>query len=160
MSWDDVRRARLWEARRTTAQHSHRPEYQMLALGPLVVINPAANATSNFQWERDDGAGLGGIPTHPMPFSGVVRALTVSGHTALSAGTATFTVTKNGTNQTSPSLAFATGSSFDEVVIERGVLTFEPGDRLGVQVATNAAYAPTAADWIAHIWVEVKSGGQ
>lgn len=97
--------------------------------------------------------GVAGMTQVLMPYAGSVLAITAKANAALTAGTARFAVTKNG------STVFSAVNSVTGVTVVSGTQakdtdTFVAGDTIGVKVTTSATYAPTSLEWVVTPWVE------
>jgi hypothetical protein len=108
--------------------------------------NVAASLT-NTQLTFDYG---GGVQTAAgsvvkMPNAGIITGIMATGSVARTAGTATFTVFKNGVATAVTGVIDATNPQF--LATTGGTDTFVAGDRLDVRITTNAAWAPTTAEW-------------
>ena len=80
--------------------------------------------------------------------AGRVKALTAFLTEARSAGTATFKITKNATAQTVLNATIdANATILDEAFGDQDDLTYQAGDRIGLQVVT-ASWTPTTSDAI------------
>lgn len=103
---------------------------------------------------------LPGTATSPMtllPYTGSefyaqragrVKSVTTFVTEARSAGSATFKVTKNGAAQTVLNTAIdGSATQFDETFGDQDDLTYQAGDRIGLQVVT-AGWTPTTSDAI------------
>ena len=81
--------------------------------------------------------------------AGRVRGLTGLLTEALTAGTLTFKITKNGTAQTVLNLSMSTTVvQYDEAFGDQDDLTYAAGDRLGVQVVSSG-FTPNTSDAVA-----------
>lgn len=86
--------------------------------------------------------------------AGRIRGLTALLTEARSAGTLTFKVTKNGAAQTVLNATIDAGAIiYDEVYGDQDDLTYEAGDRLGLQVV-SAGFTPTTSDAVGILDVE------
>ncbi len=80
--------------------------------------------------------------------AGRVKAVTAFLTEARAAGSLTFKVTVNGAAQTALNLIIdASATQYDEAFGDSDDLTYQAGDRLGLQVIT-ASWAPTTSDAI------------
>jgi len=80
--------------------------------------------------------------------AGRVKALTAFLTEARSAGTATFKITKNGVAQTILNTTIdGNAVQYDEAFGDQDDLTYQAGDRLGLQVVTSS-FTPTTSDAI------------
>jgi len=87
-----------------------------------------------------------------LPFAGVVKRFRIIMTEARTAGTATFTVRKNGTAITTPAAQVINASTpqfIDAIVDEASATSFAKGDKLSVVVTTDAGWLPTTSDAIA-----------
>lgn len=108
----------------------------------MAIANPAASATTALTFAQ---AGVGfvvptGYKFHPLCLSGESNA-------DLTAGTATFKATDDGTviaNGPEPQLADTVQRA--AAVARLGASPIAAGHRVGISVVTNAAYAPVTAD--------------
>lgn len=89
-----------------------------------------------------------GVTDYYTQRAGRVKSLTTFLTEAHSAGTATFKITKNGAAQTVLNTAIdANATIFDEAFGDQDDLTYQAGDRLGLQVVTSG-WTPTTSDAI------------
>lgn len=125
---------------------------EMVAL-TFVYENLAANLTNaNVPYSDVALAGNNSART-PLPFPASVRALVVRG-TDRTAGSATFTLVKNG-NATD--MAAGINASFaTERIVYGGIgeFRYDAGDVLGMFVTTTAAWAPATGDYNVTVYVE------
>ena len=96
--------------------------------------------------------GYTGETEFTIPFAGVIRRLRVIMSEARIAGTATFTVRKNGVAITVPAVQIinaAVPQFIDAIVDEALATAFAIGDKLSVVVTTDAGWLPVTSDAIA-----------
>lgn len=118
-------------------------------LGGFQRANLAA-ALTNSQLDR-----VTGVPvSETMAFPGSVVGITVASGDARTAGSATFTVFKNGSSVGLSAALDATNTQYAYATQATGLDTFVAGDRLDIRVTTTADWAPTTADVNASVIVE------
>lgn len=122
-----------------------------VALFPLLFTraNIAANLSAVALATADGGDG------YTMPFEGDVVGISVRLNASRTNGTLSLSSLKNGaipsggpTNDID-----ATVTQQDHHAIEHGVVSFEAGDRLGIQIDTDSSWAPSTADGTFVLWV-------
>lgn len=122
--------------------------------GPWTMVNLAASQT-NINLDIPTSAIL---PTAAarikMPFAGRIKAISVSGSAARTAGTATFTVFKNNaTVSGAPSLVID-GTNTQRHQVSTGTATFVAGDDLQVVATTDGSWSPVSTEYVVMIVVE------
>lgn len=124
----------------------------------VVPINfGAANlAASQTDVQLKDGSGQ--VEGVSMPFSGQIVAFAVDITSAASAGTMTVGVTKGGTEIAATTQTFTTQTS-KGVVFIRDSIPFAAGDKLGVEITTDASWNATTADLSALVYVALNVEG-
>jgi hypothetical protein len=87
----------------------------------------------------------------PLPFAGSLVGLSAALSAAATLGTLTLTVTVNGV-VTNCQIVITTATS-GYLIQEYGSALFNAGDKLGVQITTNAAWNATTADLLVEVYV-------
>lgn len=82
-----------------------------------------------------------------MAYPGSIIGIAAKANANITASTARFSVSKNGTTVFS-AVNSATGVSEIYGTQAKGTDTFEAGDTIGVKVTTTATYAPTSLEWV------------
>ena len=122
---------------------------QKVLIGPFVSVNLATSASASALTL----AGVSGGGTEVVPgLPGTILGITYAVATAITAGSLSAWVTKNG------STVLALGGTTARVratTQEAGTDNFLGTDRLGVKVTTSADYAPTTNDPVVYIIAEI-----
>jgi hypothetical protein len=116
-----------------------------------------AASQTTAQWGVDPSASVGGANFQgvPVPFAGSVIAIDVFSNAACTSGTLTADATINGTAtglQAGLNSVDDTTSSY--TIQANDADTFTAGQQIGVEVTTDATWAPTTADVIVVVYVE------
>lgn len=121
----------------------------------LGLANIAASATNTAMTTAQGALGF----LVPAGMYAVVLYLNVESNADLTAGTATFNITSDGTiigNTPSVVLDFAAGTVRRNSSVGRvGTHKITAGKRIGVGVTTNAGYLPTTADHTAFVLIQL-----
>jgi hypothetical protein len=89
------------------------------------------------------------------PYAGSVIAISVASTEARSAGTLTVDATVNGTATGLQAILNGSNTTYKSTTQAKDTDTFSAGDRLGVKITTSADWAPTSADIVVTIFVEM-----
>lgn len=94
------------------------------------------------------------MPGETVPIAGSIVGLVVASDSARIAGTATFTVRKNGVATSLVTTLDATNTTMNRVLISEGIEPIAAGDELTVWAATDLTWAPNNADITCTIYVQ------
>ena len=120
--------------------------------------NLAASQTA-LQMDRPDSTGLNTTTSEAyMPYAGNIVGLEVGGGAARTAGTATFEVYKNGGATGLTVVIDGTNTQYNRTTQASGSDTFVAGDYIDVRETTDGTWAPTTAEWVATVWIEMDAG--
>ena len=89
---------------------------------------------------------------HLMPFDGEIIAITANTNADLTAGTAVFGATIDGTEKTALQVTLDDTNQRARKSIARGTIPFSAGARIGCEV-TTASLAPATTDVEVTVWV-------
>jgi len=101
-----------------------------------------------------DVLGLPGNTEYVLPYAGSIIALSIASNAARTGGTLVVTPTINGTLCTIDIDLSAVTPQYNYTAQLKDIDTFSGGDRLGVKITTDAAWAPTTADIVVTVVVE------
>jgi hypothetical protein len=93
-----------------------------------------------------------------MPFDGEIVAISAELTAAATAGSLTVGPTKDGTEESDPTLSITTATEAYDTCL-RGTATFVAGDRIGCEITTDASWDGTSADLTVLVWVLVNIEG-
>ncbi len=129
------------------------------SFGPFTWPNLAASATVLPDYGGLGPSGTGtGRPVAPWP--GSIVGMTVRGSAACTAGSATFTVTVNGTLGTLQAIINTSDSSFVYASQSPGIDTFTAGQGLSFSVTTSSGFLPAGStEYFAVMFVLFRRGG-
>jgi hypothetical protein len=99
--------------------------------------------------------GLSGNTEFVMPYAGSVIAISVASNAARSAGTLTVEPSINGTGTGLTTELDASPTQYNQATQAKDTDTFSAGDRLGVEITTDGSWAPTTADIVVAVIVEM-----
>ncbi len=102
-----------------------------------------------------DILGLAGNEEILLPYAGSVLAVAVASNAARSAGTLTVDVTINGTATGLQAVLDGTNTTYHYATQSKNADTFSVGDRLGVEITTDATWAPVTADIVVSVTIEM-----
>lgn len=88
-----------------------------------------------------------------MAEDGYVMGISVASNDARTGGTLTVDATVNGTAQSIQAILDSTNTTYHYSSVDRQTKTFSKGDRIGVDITTNASWAPTTADIIVNVFI-------
>lgn len=120
-----------------------------MAVGTFTTTNQTTSASA----VAAKLCGVAGMTQIVMPYAGSIIAIGAKANANITAGTARFSVSKNGATVFSAVNADTTVS----VVYgsqPKDTDTFAAGDTIGVKVTTSASYAPTSLEWVIVPWIE------
>lgn len=102
-----------------------------------------------------DVLGLEGNTEVVMPFAGSVLGIGVASNAARTSGTLTVDVTVNGVAMGLEAQLDASNTQYHSATQAKDTDDFNAGDRLGVKITTSADWAPTTADIVVTVIVEM-----
>jgi hypothetical protein len=100
----------------------------------------------------------GGVEGVTMAFPGVVVGLTIDLSAASTDGTLTVGVTINGTEVAATTQTITTATAV-RAIFDRDAVKFAAGDKLGVEITTNAGWTPETAELAATVLAALAVGG-
>lgn len=127
-------------------------KYQLVTI-PFAQANVAASQTDV---QLKDASGQ--VEGVSMPFAGEVIAIGADLSTAGTAGELTIGATKGGTENAATTMLITTGSAAVKA-LPRGTMPFVAGDKLGVEISTNAGWLPITADLAVVLYVSLTVEG-
>jgi hypothetical protein len=127
-------------------------KYQLVPL-TFAQANVAASQT-NVQLKDASGQ----VEGLSMPFAGEVLAICVDLTAAATAGSLTVGVTNGGTEATATTQTITTAAAATKA-FPRGTMTFVAGDKLGVEITTNASWDAITADMAVTVLVALAVEG-
>ena len=119
-------------------------KYQVIPVN-FAQANVAASQT-NVQL-KDVSGGVEGVT---MAFAGLIVGLTADLSAASTGGTLTIGVTINGTEVAATTQTVTTATAV-RVTFDRDAVKFAAGDKLGVEITTNAGWTPETAELAATV---------
>lgn len=119
-------------------------KYQLVPLA-FAQANVAASQT-NVQILSD------GVEGVSMPFAGEVLAIAVDTSAAATAGSLAVGVTKGGTENATTTQTLTTGTAAVKA-FPRGTMPFVAGEKLGVEITTDASWDATTAELSVKVFV-------
>lgn len=102
-----------------------------------------------------DVLGLVGNTEVVMLYAGSILGIAISGNVARTAGTLTVDVTKNGVATGLQAVLDGSNAQYHSATQAKDTDTFAAGDRLGVDITTDGSWAPTTADIVVVVVVEM-----
>jgi len=102
-----------------------------------------------------DILGLSGNTEILLPYAGSVLAIAVASNDARTAGTLTVDATINGTATGLQAVLDASNTTYHCATQAKDSDTFSAGDRLGVEITTDGSWAPTTANIVVSVTIEM-----
>ncbi len=127
-------------------------KYQLVTI-PFAQTNVAASQTDV---QLKDASGQ--VEGVSMPFAGEVVAIGADLSAAGTAGSLTIGATKGGTENAATTMTITTQSAAVKT-LPRGTMRFVAGDKLGVEITTNASWEPITADLVVVLYVALAVEG-
>jgi hypothetical protein len=122
--------------------------------GPWTMVNLAASQTDATMDLPTSTILPAGQARFRMPFNGRIKAISVSGSAARTAGTATFVVFKNNASVVGTPSVVIDGTNTQRNYNSSGTATFVAGDDIDVRFTTNVGWSPVNAEWAVFVVVE------
>ena len=102
-----------------------------------------------------DVLGLAGNTEVVMPYAGSIIGISVASNEARSAGTLTVDATKDGTATGLQAVLDDDPNQYAYATQAKDTDTFTAGQRIGVKITTDGDWAPTTADIVVTVIVEM-----
>ena len=99
--------------------------------------------------------GLTGNSEIVMPYAGSIIGISIASNDARTAGTLTVDATVNGTVTGLQAVLDGTNTTYYSATQAKDTDTFAAGDRIGVKITTDSSWAPTTADIVVAVIIEM-----